>query len=178
MKIAGIDYTPSTSAITVITTGGAEALLTITRFPSGFNEAENHLFPEPKLGHRIARSGSGKIQRDANGKPVTVPDDASPAYQNAMLSMVKLRTVRRFWMALRDDPNVEWGTEVPDSVANGTADGSEATEVFSAMFVEAESTGFGLAQMQQVCEIAAQLTGMLATEARGAAEATFHGPAE
>lgn len=172
MKVAGKSYTPPSKAITVVTTGGTEVPLLVSAYPSGFNEVEGTLFPEPKPPKTFVYDGRGKIMRDG-GKPVIEDDSSDAKYQNSMLSMVKMRQARRFHAALRNDPEVEWETKVPDGTQLETLSNPDAREFFAGVFEEAECGGFGLAQMASVVEIAAQLSGMMATEARGSAEASF-----
>lgn len=177
MQVAGQSFAPKPLTITLVTSGGQEVELTVSAYPPGFNERENHLFPEPRLPKDKVRDSRGRVVRD--GKvPILEGNENDEKYQNKMLRMVKRRQARRFHSALREDERVTWETSLPEGMELGKETPQDAAAFFDDLFDEAENGGFGLAQMAAVIECAAQLSGMMATEARGDAEAAFRHPSE
>lgn len=169
MKVAGKCYKAAPRPHLVRAANGEEVELTIAPLPTGFLDMERTLLPEPRAPQRLATAPNGKLLRE-NGRPVPVPDEADPRYQEAMLATFRARGARILYAGLQADPSVAWETTVPPEAESNP---DTAREVYGALAAELEASGFGPVQLIELAKAINELSGNRASENVEAALGTF-----
>ena len=166
MKIQGKSYEATAKPFTVTMVDGSEVVLVLSPLPPGFAEGEEEEIPQPKLPYRIPRQPkTGRILRDENGNPITVPDEQDAAYQRKILRCGMGRAARTVYATLREEPSIEWET---------TSEAyPKAEEFYHELSNEMTASGLGAAQQTEIIRVAMEMTGLNIKDAQEVAEARF-----
>lgn len=85
--------------------------LMVTSLPLSFSRTAERICPTPKPTHKLVRD-NGKPIKDDQGRPLKAPDFEDPEYKEALNKSTTLQSIFIFWLAVKDDPNVSFDTEV------------------------------------------------------------------
>ena len=117
MKIGKKSSFKTTKTVEIPRSDGEGFSLQVTSLPLSFSRTAEKICPAPTAPLKLVRD-NGKPIKDSNGSPLKAPDFEDPSYKEALQKSTTLQSIFIFWLAIKDDANVEFNTSVEGNQPN------------------------------------------------------------
>jgi len=159
MKVQGFEGTLQGRSTFVIDRGGKRLALELKALPFGYEQELEKMIPTPSPPRKgWMREKSGRLSRDATGKPIPEYDYDDPDYKQARMKAVYDQMILTVVQALAGDPRIEFEAR--------RADFDTAQEYVDAVRKELSDFGFTTMDIVNISREVMKISGATEEELR------------